>query len=218
MTKSTKTKTPKTPRKPLVRKEPRKALRPKDCTRLWLATYYLKMPVVLALEGVRLQRLLVARLDWNERQVKQQANKFGQDVYAIEDVEVTLESVKPLKDLRELALNLLSVNLIDETQAEGITPDQVPTKLVVEVAYDDFSPLSQHTPSRGECVAFPSRIIACEAQRLADEWVERKHPELESLVTIYPEGSSYSDVSDDPKAAVDLVHTMLEEMYGDKEE
>jgi hypothetical protein len=91
-------------------------------------------------------------------------------------------------------------------------PFDVPCKAVLEMAYDDFSPDSQGTPSRIESVLCASDD---EAEAVADKvqkYIDQRYPEQADLWFVY---ADTSHTTRNPATATKLVDEMMEHYLSD---
>lgn len=181
-------------------------------TRLWLATYHVKGDGDF--DGARAQRLCVAPLSWDKAQVEDSVTQFLEDVYHHRG---KLEWVKDVVDLYDLTKNLLALDMRLQTQLEGVKDHHLPTRLIIEVGYDDYGS-SQETPSRAESVLFPCRSLAEAGQLLVDEVIDKQPGSVSWLVNHYQDGPVYTRRSDNPQAAADVLGGMLRDMYPSEED
>lgn len=178
-------------------------------TRTWLAKFHLRLPEV----SVPVQRLVVVPLSWEQAAVCHLTRAYAEDKYAGEDVRVADFSAVALDDLGKLFDGMVTVTheLVDgHREHDAPPPDACPAELNIEMTYDDYSPLSQQTPSRLEIVAFPCLSLAREADKLVHD-----HEHLTTFVT--SARGPYSDRSDNIYSGRDLAAQMLSEHYGKRE-
>ena len=91
-------------------------------------------------------------------------------------------------------------------------PFDVPCRVVLEMAYDDYSPLSQGTPSRVESVMCASDDEARAVAERLQEHVDQRYQEHSDLWFIYRETSPSTA---EPAAAVKLIDEMMEHYLRD---
>jgi hypothetical protein len=85
-------------------------------------------------------------------------------------------------------------------------PFNVPTQVVLQMAYDDYSPLSQGTPCRVESVLCASDDKAETLANKLREYVDRRYPEHADLWSVYPDTSH---TTCNPATAARLVDKMM---------
>lgn len=179
-------------------------------TRTWLATFRLRLPEV----SVPVQRLVVVPLSWEQTAVCGLAQLYARDKYEGEDVRVVDFSAVAIDDLGKLFDGMVTVTheLVDRYREHDAPPtDACPATLNIEMAYDDYSPGDQDTPSRIEIVAFPCLSLAQEAGKAVPE-----HEHLTSYVTTAR--GPYSERSSCVYTGRDLAETMLSEHYSERKQ
>lgn len=173
-------------------------------TQLWLAT--------MQEAGCLFQRLCIAGKDDDEEQVRASVRDFAISSY---ECAIVKDLVK-IGTLNDLAGNMLSLDLRSKHELDRVEIEYHPSQLNIEVAYDDYSPGDQNTPSRIETLIYPSQAAAEEAQRALENY-STWEPKYKELITVYTTDHSNFQSAQSPDDAVEVLENMLEEMYGEEE-
>ncbi len=167
---------------------------PPELTRLWLGTFIVSMPESLNLTGVR---------------VRGYFDGYVEHVYADGEVTALVETVHEVRSGDDLLAKMLT--LVGSEVRDGVPPEAVPTRVSVEVAYEDVS-ADQQTPSLLDSVSYPCRQLAEKAMEAVCAFASDREDgwQVQTWLGISP----VSDLSTNPQDAVDLAKALLD---GDEE-
>jgi hypothetical protein len=184
-------------------------------TQLWLATIFVNVEPEGDFEGVRVQRVVVSGVNAKASDVMAKTKDYAERVYG--HAGAVVEKLYRAKTLRGFAHELIGIDTRDQAEINGAPSGSCPVRLNVEIAYDDYRPGTQDTPTRAESVLLPCESMADEAQAAIYEMVKEKHSGREHLVMVYPDGN-HSVSCDDADGAVRFADSLISEMYPNGED
>lgn len=195
-----------------------------EATRLWLINVKTTLTVFERGSPLRSlvsedQRVFVRPLADTSEEVRQAAGLVITDALGTSQATLNgtgcvlsydIVSCVPVTNLAQLALALLTLDGTDAGRSPLAEPDALPTRLVIELAYDDLSP-SQHTPSRAEALMFSCRTLA----EQAGERVQAAYAHDWRVSCYVDDAGRSSSCTEDVDSGVRLVKDLLYEHYGE---